>query len=146
MLLRDWKNKNREYFFHHDINSIKKQKEWFAGYKKREEDHIFMIYWGKQLIGCIGFRVIDGIIDIYNAILGNRKFARKGIMSLALSLMCSYIVDNYDMEITLKVLKDNKAATSWYKSNGFTEKGAGDDHYHLRLDPGQFQYMDYRLE
>lgn len=145
-LLREWKNKNRKYFFHNKIISMKQQLGWFQSYQEAANDYIFLIEYNGLKIGCVGFRLINNVIDIYNVILGNKEFGGRGIMGSALRLMCSYIMDNYDMEITLRVLLDNDMARQWYMKNGFEETGRKEDHISMRLNINKFRYLKYNLE
>jgi RimJ/RimL family protein N-acetyltransferase len=78
--------------------------------------------------------------------LGNKRFAGKGLMSLALRLMCSYIIDKYNLNITLKVIADNKIAKAWYKKNGFAEKVSRNDYVFMELLLNNFNYIEYKLK
>lgn len=145
-LLRKWKNKNRDYFFYNKEIKPSEQLKWFEGYLERKEDYIFIIEYKGKKIGCIGFRKIDNLIDVYNAILGDKKFSKKGLMSLALKLMCSYIIDEYNMNITLKVLAGNEVARKWYRKNGFIEKSSKDNYIFMELILKDFDYTEYKLK
>ncbi|OFW64980.1 MAG: hypothetical protein A2Z35_01625 [Actinobacteria bacterium RBG_19FT_COMBO_36_27] len=143
-LLRKWKNDNRKYFFHKKIINAEQQIKWYDNYLKNTKDYIFLVEYKGINVGCIGFRLIDDNIDIYNVILGNKEFGGRGIMSRALKLMCSYIMDNYNKEITLKVLSKNKAR-SWYLKNGFEEIGEEDSYVFMKLSINKFEYLKYNL-
>ncbi len=145
-LLRKWKNENRKYFFYNKIIKAKQQSEWFQSYISTADDYIFLIEYKGLKIGCIGFRLAGEVIDVYNVILGEKKFGGRGIMGRALRLMCSYIKDIYNKEITLKVLSENKARL-WYSRNGFVEAGReGDEYTFMKLDINKFEYLKYNLE
>ena len=144
-LLRKWKNDNREFFFHKKIINAEQQVKWYHFYLNNTDDYIFLVEYADSKIGCIGFRLIDNVIDIYNVILGNKEFGGRGIMCRVLRLLCSYIMDIYNKEITLKVLSENKARL-WYIQNGFIETGKGDDHIFMKLDINKFEYLKYNLE
>lgn len=145
-LLRVWKNENRNSFFYNKVISPEEQLRWFKKYLYTEDDYIFIIKYKKHKIGCLGFRLIGDLIDIYNVILGNKKFGAKGIMSKASRLMYSYILDNYDKEITLKVLLDNVKAKSWYINNGFIEVSKEDGFVIMKLDLDNFNYSKYSVK
>ncbi len=145
-LLRKWKNENKDYFFYSKEISSSEQLKWFDGYLERKEDYIFVIEYNGIKIGCIGFRVIDTQIDIYNVILGDKRFGRQGLMSLALKLMCSYIINNYNLNITLKVLAENKIARVWYRKNGFIEKVSKNNYVFMELFLNNLDYIEYKLK
>lgn len=144
-LLRKWKNNNRKYFFYNKIIKAQQQVEWYHSYLNNTDDYIFLVEYAGSKIGCIGFRLMDDVIDIYNVILGNKEFGERGIMGRALKLMCSYIMDNYNKEITLKVLSENKARL-WYLKNGFEEIEEKDNYVFMKLNINKFKYLKYNLE
>jgi len=78
-------------------------------------------------------------------ILGNKEYGGRSIMSKALRLLCSYIMDNYNKEITLKVLSENKAIL-WYIKNGFMETSKEDSHILMKLNINKFKYLKYNIE
>lgn len=142
--IRIWKNEHRNSFFYNKIITPKEQAEWFKNYSKRENDFIFIISFDNKDIGCIAFREIEGMIDIYNVILGDKNYGGKGFMSIANAVMCSYISDNFDKEITVKVLKTNPAV-KWYLKNNFLKISESEDYVLLKLDTDNFKKVDYRL-
>jgi RimJ/RimL family protein N-acetyltransferase len=144
-LLRKWKNENRKYFFYNKIINAHEQVKWYDSYLKKAEDYIFLVEYEGSRVGCIGFRLIDDNIDIYNVILGNKEFGGRGIMGKALRLLCSYIIDNYNKEITLKVLIENKARL-WYMKKGFMDVSREDNHIFMKLNINKFEYLKYNLE
>ena len=147
-MLRKWKNKHRQYFFLKEIISKESQFNWFKDYQKRIDDFIFVVNYNGLKIGCIGFRIIDDVVDIYNVILANKKFSKKGIMSFCLSLLCSYLFDYYftkfKYSITVRVLIDN-SARSWYEKNHFIEIKEKEDHVLMKLDISKLKYIDYEI-
>lgn len=145
-LIRKWKNENRYAFFYDKIISSEEQKEWYKKYFERANDFILVIKLNKIKIGCIGFRLLEGNIDIYNVILGEKEYGGKGIMSRASQILYSYIIDNYNNNITLKVLANNNTAINWYKKNGFFEVGKHDNFICLQLDFKKLNYECYNLE
>ncbi|OFW64529.1 MAG: hypothetical protein A2Z35_04995 [Actinobacteria bacterium RBG_19FT_COMBO_36_27] len=145
-LLRNWKNKNKNYFFYKKNISIGEQLIWFEEYLEREEDYIFIIKHKETKIGCMGFRVQGKLVDIYNIILGDIKFGGKGLMGIALGLMCSYIIDKYNNIITVKVLENNYNAIEWYRKNGFIEKSKRKDYVFMELDLNNFIYREYKIK
>lgn len=131
--LRLWKNRNRDSFFHKTVISPEEQKIWFEKYQQREQDFILMISYAGVNVGCIGFRVLGDVIDLYNVILGDEKFRSKGIMSKALNLLLDHLLLNYRLDITAKVLKTNPAIT-WYEKNGLKKTLELEDYYLVKFD------------
>jgi ribosomal protein S18 acetylase RimI-like enzyme len=139
--LRIWKNAHRHFFFHQEIISAKGQQDWYRAFSQRSEDFMFLVEYSEQAVGCIGFRIIDKKADIYNAILGLSEYAGKGIMSLALRLLCSY-ARSRTSAIGLKVLKENPAV-QWYKKNGFMVTAEHADYFDMVLDWNRFNPVDF---
>lgn len=132
--LREWKNQNREWFSYKALISIDAQVAWFNSYAKRPDDHMFIVKMENTSIGCMGFRLESGTLDIYNVILGDRGMGSKGYMGKAITLMCAFIREQYgDLRIGLRVLRENPAVR-WYKKNGFIETGETRDCFLLQLD------------
>jgi len=144
-LIRKWRNENSQYFFYKGMIKRGEQVEWFKSYTNNEKENIFVVEFEGTRIGCIGFRFINNTIDVYNVILGDKKFGGRGIMGKALKLMCSYILDSYGREITLMVLPENTARL-WYIKNGFEEAGSGKDYIPMKLNINKFEYLKYNLE
>lgn len=126
--LRQWKNDHKEVFFHKDEISEEQQNEWYREYQKKEDDFMFMVFWGKVPIGCIAVRLIDKVWDVYNLILGLPEYGGKGLMSEALKDVIDFTVLCNHKTITCKVLKDN-LAIYWYGKNGFMVTSEYPDHY-----------------
>ncbi len=144
-LLRKWRNENSQYFFYKGVIKRGEQAEWFKSYISNEKENIFVVEYEDLMIGCIGFRIINNTIDVYNVILGDKKFGGRGIMGRALKLMCSYIMDSCGIEITLMVLPENTARL-WYIKNGFEVTGKEKDYIPMKLNINKFEYLKYNLE
>lgn len=141
--LRQWKNANRHSFFYQEIISPEQQQEWFQGYLARSEDSMFIVLDGERAIGCMGFRVLeDNRIDIYNVILGETALSGKGLMSQAMQLMCSYIVQQFPAEIVAKVMNSNPAQ-AWYLKNGFYKGTTFDSYTEIVFDRSRFQPLPF---
>ena len=82
-------------------------------------------------IGCIGIRKKEKFWDIYNVILGEKKFGKKGYMSIALDLVVNYAKKIFELPIELSVLKKNPAI-KWYEKNGFSVIGEYENYYKMR--------------
>jgi RimJ/RimL family protein N-acetyltransferase len=136
--LRGWKNENRLSFFFQELITPQMQEVWFRGYLERANDYMFAVQHANEVIGCMGFRLIDNTADIYNVILGDPEYGGKGYMSRAMALMCSYILSKSTKDIGLKVLRANPAL-KWYLKNGFYEVLAHDSYFDLKLDTKRFE-------
>lgn len=116
--LRQWKNRHRESFFFKGIIEPEGQKQWYKGFLGRPDDHMFVVVHNGATAGCIGFRYLEGAVDVYNVILGVPEMGGKGLMTKAMRIMCSYAQKKYGTAVGAKVLKDNPAL-GWYKKIGF---------------------------
>ena len=79
---------------------------------------MFVIINNNSLVGCMGIRLINDEWDVYNVILGNIQYSKKGIMSIAFFKMIQYALSLKKTKISLKVLKNNPAII-WYKKQNF---------------------------
>ena len=120
-LLREWKNSNKKSFFYQQEISKAQQAEWFSAYKQRENDYMFMveeIIEGKHIpVGCMGFRILNNYIDLYNIIRGAESSIGVS-MHRAMYIMLNYIRNKWNAPIQCDVLKDNPAV-NWYLKCGF---------------------------
>jgi RimJ/RimL family protein N-acetyltransferase len=131
--LRNWKNKNRQYFFFQGMISPADQMRWFEGYLTREHDNMFMVVNDTLDIGCMGIRLLDRECDIYNVILGRPEMGGRRLMTRAFHLMCSYAAAEYKTRLTAKVLLTNPSI-NWYQQNGFRVVGKHSDHLKIERD------------
>ena len=141
-LLRIWKNKNKQSFFHKKNISKQEQIKWFEDFEKKDYGHIFIITYKGIKIGCIGFRIIEENLDIYNVILGDKKYGGNNLVGIAMQVLCSYLIDNYSYNINCKVLEDNRAR-NWYKKNGFIDIEYCNDYVLMQLDKEDFKRIKY---
>lgn len=126
-LLRIWKNDHREFFFHKTTITEEQQKNWFAKWFGEKNDHLFMVECKKEKVGCIGARLFNNTVDVYNVILGDKSFKGSGVMSevlLATLALCNFLYPG--KPVCVRVLKNNPA-TGWYRRNGFVQKSEGND-------------------
>lgn len=129
--LRKFKNANRKYFFHKDEILSVQQHEWFRAYANRDNDYMFVILDGENQIGCMGIRLIEGVWDVYNIILGDQQYSKCGIMGTCYQEMLSFSQSLIMSPIVLKVLKINPAVT-WYKKQGFEIVSDAEDYYVMK--------------
>ena len=132
--LRLWKNAYRAFFHHKELISREQQKSWFDNYQTREDDYIFIVCYQGAPVGCIGIRFLADHWDIYNVILGDKRCAKKGIMSKSLARIIEYASNVNLAEISLEVLSEN-LAVDWYAKNGFRKVDSIDGAYIMKYDP-----------
>jgi RimJ/RimL family protein N-acetyltransferase len=133
--LRTWKNDNRQYFFFQDIISPEMQRRWFAGYQGRPDDFMFMVLDRGQAVGCMGFRLSDGLADVYNVILGRAQHRGRGVMARGMALLCSFARQRLSCPVVARVLKVNPAM-AWYQKRGFVIEAEEEGHHLIRLAEG----------
>lgn len=135
--LRQWKNSNRFSFFFQNIIAPEQQAQWFRGYLERVNDYMFMVACDQQSIGCMGFRFIEGVADIYNVIRGNSGIKRRGLISQGMRLMCSFILGESRADIVAQVLLTNPAI-EWYEKNGFDRHAEHSNYVEMKLNRSRF--------
>lgn len=131
--LRTWKNQNRQYFFFKELISESAQQEWFGRYLARDDDFMFIVQAEDCNIGCMGIRMLEDTWDVYNVILGDLSFSRRGYMRQGLQMMCGWAAKLHPMRISAKVLKDNPAI-DWYCRSGFKIVATHVDHVEIEFD------------
>ena len=135
--LRKWKNANKAGFFYKKNITIKQQEKWFADYLKRnkaEKDFMYIVEYKGVDVGCIAYRIIYGVIDIYNVMLGNKEYEGKKIISAACKDLCKHLESTYDLDIMAIVLSDNTKAINWYLKNNWRITEEFEDHRVLRYE------------
>lgn len=142
--LRAWKNANRFAFFYQETISPAQQAHWFEKYLTRADDYMFIVEIDARAIGCMGFRLIENRADIYNVILGEPVFGKRGWMRAAMRVMCSFIRAEFTSDIGAQVLRANPA-TAWYRKCGFREQHAHETYFDFALDPAQFQPCEFQI-
>jgi RimJ/RimL family protein N-acetyltransferase len=130
--LRVWKNATRLSFFHQQEILPDQQQTWYSGYQQRPHDYMFVVSAAGRSIGCMGIRLCEQEWDVYNVILGEPEFRRRGLMSMAFRRMLQFALAARKLPITLKVLKTNPAV-AWYEKNGFQIVADGGNHFGMRL-------------
>lgn len=125
--LRRWKNAFRHRFFFQEEISPERQLAWYRGYLARPDDWLFVIRENGEIVGCIGYRLADGAIDIYNVLrdpdLGRHSKAHVP----AVDLLCNYMARTHGVPIRGEVLADNPINT-WGIARGFRKIGESVKH------------------
>ena len=128
-LLRIWKNDHRDSFFFKEIITPEMQNNWFQSYSQKSHDFMMIVLQDNERIGCIGFRLIRDTVDIYNVILGQKEFSKKGYMANALKLVCREAMRRYPkIPIIASVIKSNPAL-QWYFRRGFVVTAEFDEYF-----------------
>lgn len=136
--LRAWKNANKSGFFFKGDITPQMQREWFAGYRSRPKDWMFVVEAEGGKAGCMGFRLLeDGSVDTYNMIAAP-GFEGKGLMKSAMRVMCSYAAENAGKDIGCLVVLGNPAV-KYYEACGYRVVGEGQGHHILKLDWARFK-------
>ena len=135
--LRKWKNANKAAFFYKKNITIKQQAQWFAEYLKRnkeQSDFMFIVEYKGVDVGCMGYRIIYGVIDIYNVILGNKEYEGKKIISTASKDLWKHLRSTYDLDIMAIVLTENTQTINWYLKNNWRITQIFEDHKILQYE------------
>ena len=116
--LRQWKNAQKEFFFHQEEITENQQKQWYESFKKSPYDLMLMVEYRQQLFGCMGIRWKESHWDVYNVILGLQEYGKRGFMGAAFAAMLNLAGSIKPAPIGLQVLKNNPAV-QWYQKQGF---------------------------
>ena len=128
-----WKNNYKSSFFYQKDITESEQKIWYLKYLENDRNFMFIVEVDSNTscIGCMGIRLINNYWDIYNVILGNNLYSKKGHMSNALKQMINFANSLNSLPIKLDVLDDNPAV-KWYLSNDFVIIEKGLNYYSLQ--------------
>jgi len=147
--LRLWKNFNKKYFFLKNNITKEQQIEWFENYEKDKENFMFVVQEKYDIeyinIGCMGFRIIDNSIDVYNIMRGTKIKNSQYTMAEAFNMMNNYIFNTYKYTITCKVLKENPAR-SWYEKLNFENIEEKKDHILYMLNTNKMIKINTKKE
>lgn len=116
--LRQWKNQQKQFFFHQEEITANQQEKWFELFEQRPYDIMLIIEYKHQILGSMGVRWHNNQWDVYNVILGIKEFGGRGLMGFAFKEMLGLANALKTGPISLKVLKQNPAVR-WYQKNGF---------------------------
>lgn len=123
--LRKWRN-NPEVnkgFLTRAYLSKEAQQRWYAAYKEKDNDYMFVIYYKNNLVGCGGIYHIDFSNkkgEFGRMLIGELECRGKGVGTLGAGLICDAARRYLGLKtIELEVLKDNKCAYNIYKKLGF---------------------------
>lgn len=129
-ILKDWKNKYREFFFDKSFIDNARQSKWYEDvYLEDDYNTVYLVESDSVPIGCIGVYEREFECELYNVIRGNDDFRSTGAMSVLLDK----IVSSTDKKIVVQVLAKNPAIT-WYEKNGFIRKQEASESVLLELE------------
>lgn len=128
--LRQWKNAQRQFFFHQEEISQSQQRQWFDALEQRSHDLMLMAVFEGQVFGCMGIRWQADHWDIYNVILGLPDYGKRGLMGQAFAAMLAYATALKSAPITLQVFKHNPAV-DWYQKQGFRITETHETHFSM---------------
>jgi RimJ/RimL family protein N-acetyltransferase len=110
--------------------SLKKERAWFANYRKARNKRFFTVCDGTKPIGLVGLSNIDvrnRNADLFIAI-GEDAYRGKGIGKIAMGWIIDYGFRKLKLhKINLGVIKDNIPAVKLYRSLGFAVEGTMKD-------------------
>ena len=120
--LRHWKNAVRDRFFFQDEISATMQRDWYAGYLDRPDDWMFVIRSSDAIAGCIGYRILGRIADLYNVLREPSLSRHSTAHTHAFDLLTNYIAQTHEGPIGGEVLVTNPA-NRWFHRRGFRKIG-----------------------
>jgi len=123
ILIVKWRNENKQYFGAQENISLVGHLKWYRNtYLYDPTDHYFMVYADGMRAGTISYNSCSQ--EIGRVLLGNKSFARKGVMTEAmLEIRRAFLSRRY----WLKVLTTNTGAIEFYERCGFERKGSVKD-------------------
>ncbi len=135
-LLRKWKNKHKQYFFHDETISAEQQLKWFELFRGRKNDHMYILeeLCGEKphKVGAMGWRIKEHSVDIYNIMRGETSQCDGYSMGQALCLMISFVRTKENLSVRC-IVRSNNPALEWYKSIGMEIVGKGSRFYELEF-------------
>jgi RimJ/RimL family protein N-acetyltransferase len=131
-ILRQWKNANTDYFHHKEQISAEQQQAWFASFKKKLDQQMFVCDGPQGPVACVGFRGA-GRLELFNLICGDSTLFGTGFNATFFSVVRKNLAAGGTHVIFLEVLKSNTRAVAWYLKQGFRRTGEKGDAELLEL-------------
>lgn len=129
-LVRIWRNQDhiRKYFVNNSVINEDQQKRWYAAYKNKGNDMMFIIEEKINLQKPIGVVALYNI-DFHNQtaefgrlMIVDKRASGKGYGKKATQMSCKYGFETLSLSnIYLEVFIDNVAALKIYRDIGFAE-------------------------
>ncbi|HYE85026.1 MAG TPA: GNAT family N-acetyltransferase [Vicinamibacterales bacterium] len=134
-LTREWRNRDdvRRWFFHTDPITNAGHREWFARYRERDDDFVFIIEETRHLlrpVGQVALYEVDwhaGVAEYGRLMIGDAGARGRGIARRATERLLDEAFGPLALrEIHLEVRADNLAARALYERCAFAEIGVTD--------------------
>ena len=123
-----WRNQDhiRRWFVHSDVITAEEHRRWFAGYRERDDDFVFVIEETLDLrrpVGQVSLYRIDWSrhrAEYGRLMIGAPEAAGRGLGHDATDVLIRYATTTLGMrEIVLDVFADNAPALAIYAACGF---------------------------
>lgn len=137
-----WRNQPevRHWFLDSSIISPERHREWFRGYRNRDDDFLFVIHDRRTLnrpVGQVGLYRIDWDkrrAEFGRMMIGDLQAQGRGVATAATQCLIRWAFTVLQLkELYLEVLPGNQAARRLYDRCGFTEVDASSDRVNMRL-------------
>jgi RimJ/RimL family protein N-acetyltransferase len=134
-LTREWRNQDhiRRWFFHPDVVSSEQHEAWFARYRERDDDFVFVIEETRDLrrpVGQVSLYGVDwerGRAEYGRLMVGDPDAAGRGLAREATQVLLDWALGPLGLrEVYLEVMADNLPAIAVYRACGFSETGGED--------------------
>jgi RimJ/RimL family protein N-acetyltransferase len=124
-----WRNENAAYFPGATPLTPVSHKHWYyQTYLTDPADHMYMVTLDGEPVGTIGVRILPETIqhdfEIQRVLLGDKTFARSGVMTAALHEIYALYGHGW---YRLQVLQGNERAIRFYEKNDFRTVHIGDE-------------------
>lgn len=125
-----WRNQDhiRRWFIHSEILTPEQHRDWFQGYRQKDNDYLFIIEETRTLkkpVGQISLYNIDWTrksAEYGRLMIGEAEAQGKGFAKEASRLILDYAFQELGLtKIELEVFEDNKPAIAVYLACGFQE-------------------------
>lgn len=135
-----WRNQDhiRRWFVHSDVITAEDHRRWFAGYRERDDDFVFVIEETLDLrrpVGQVSLYRIDWSrhrAEYGRLMIGAPEAARRGLGRDATDVLIRYATTALGMrEIVLDVFADNAPALAIYAACGFRVQERCGDLLHM---------------
>jgi RimJ/RimL family protein N-acetyltransferase len=129
-----WRNQDRirKWFFTPDVITPEQHHAWFAKYRERDDDFVFIIEETRDLgrpVGQVALYRVDwakGCAEYGRLMIGDAEAAGKGLAREATALLLDAAFGRWGLrEVYLEVMEGNAPAIALYEKCGFgREEGA----------------------